>query len=104
MKRLDMRSRTARHARSLLKGAGLLLTGATLAAVGSALAPDAARAGPVKFAQHNYVRAATPDAISNVLLDEEVTITFNSPVLGTSVGPDTILIRTGPTGGEQAHG
>ena len=84
-------------ARRLLRGAALVLTGATLAAGLSAIVPTPqASAGSV-----NYVRSVNPDAVGGILLDEEIAIRFNAPVLPSSVGPDTIVIRFQ---GEQAHG
>lgn len=96
--------RSPRRARQLLAGAGLVLTGATLAAVGSSVLAGAAGAAEQKGASVNYVRSANPDAVSGVLLDEDVAIQFNAPVLASSVGPDTILVRTGVNNGEQARG
>jgi len=93
--------RNSRGARRALAGAALVLTGATLAAVAAAVLPGA----PTAEARiPNYVRSVNPDAISRVLLDEDVVIEFNTAVLGSSIGPDTILVRTGPTNGEQARG
>jgi len=52
----------------------------------------------------NYVRSSSHDAVSGVRLDEVITIRFNAAVLDSTVGPDTILIRTGVNNGEQAMG
>jgi hypothetical protein len=104
MKKMLKHLGNARHGRRLLAGAGLVLTGATLAAVGTSIASAPAGAAESKSAAVNYVRAANPDAVAGVLLDEEVTIQFNAPVLQSSVGPDTILVRTGLNNGEQARG
>jgi hypothetical protein len=104
MTKISMHSRSPRRTRSLLAGAGLVLTGASLAAIGTAFLPGSAGASERKSATLNYVRSANPDAVSGVLLDEEVAIAFNAPVLPSSVGPDTILVRTGVNNGEQAHG
>ena len=79
--------------------AGLLLAGSTLAGMFLAGPAPVAEAG-----ETNYVKSVSHDAISGVRLDEEVVITFNSAVLPSSVGPDTILIRTGSNNGEQASG
>jgi hypothetical protein len=98
---ISQRIRNARGARKILAGAGLALAGATLSAVAAALLPGAPEAQARK---QNYVRSVDPDAVSRVLLDEDVIILFNVPVLSSSVGPDTILVRTGPTNGEQARG
>ena len=104
MKKTLKHLRNVRHGRPLLAGAALVLTGATLAAVGSSLVSAPAGAAESKSAAVNYVRAANPDAVAGVLLDEEVNIQFNAPVLQSSVGPDTILVRTGLNNGEQARG
>jgi hypothetical protein len=91
----------ARRARRMLAGAGLVLTGASLAAIAAAWLPGAPQA---QARTPNFVRSAYPDAISRILLDEDVIIEFNTAVLGSSVGPDTVLIRTGINNGEQARG
>jgi hypothetical protein len=78
---------------------GLVAVGATFGVLVSLPDPGAARAG-----EHNYVKSSSHEAISNVRLDEEIAILFNSAVFPSSVGPDTILIRTGATQGEQANG
>ncbi len=79
--------------------AGAFAMGAGFAGL-SLVSPDAEiHAGAV-----NYVRGSTHDAVSGVRLDEVITIRFNAAVLDSSVGPDTILIRTGVNNGEQAMG
>src|ERR1043165_5007430 len=102
MTRLE--TRTPKRRRRLLEGAGLLLAGATLAAVAGALSPSVAGAGETKAGSVNYVRDATPDPVAGVLLDEEVVVFFNAAVLPSSVGPDTVLVRTGINNSVQAHG
>jgi len=80
-------------------GGGLVAAGAAFGVLLSLPSAAPARAG-----EHNYVRSSSHEAISNVRLDEEVAILFNSALWAPSVGPDTILLRTGPTRGEQASG
>jgi hypothetical protein len=104
MTKTSTHPRNSRRARGLLAGAGLVLTGATLAAVGTGILARPAAASSRKGATLNYVLSANPDAVSGVLLDEELVISFNAPVLPASVGPDTILVRTGINNGEQANG
>ncbi len=58
----------------------------------------------VDAGEANFVRSASHDAIAGVRLDEEVVIRFKSAVLKSSVGPDTLLVRTGTNNGEQARG
>ncbi len=98
----NMKHSHANHKRSLGRvaaGGCLLAAGAALGAAFSSVTPDTAKAG-----ESNYVRGFTHDAVSGVLLDEEVAISFNSALLRSSVGPDTIFVRTGATSGEQANG
>ncbi|MCE9635955.1 MAG: Ig-like domain-containing protein [Planctomycetes bacterium] len=80
-------------------GGGLVAAGAAFGLLLSLPSAPSASAG-----EHNYVRSASHEAISNVRLDEEVSILFNSALWAPSVGPDTILLRTGATRGEQASG
>ncbi|MCG3136172.1 MAG: hypothetical protein HMLKMBBP_04012 [Planctomycetes bacterium] len=84
-------------------GGIVLSVGAVIGVTAGALLPTGG-AGTADAGEVNYVRSASHDAISGVRLDEEVAVNFNAAVLPTSVGPDTILIRTGPTAGEQANG
>jgi hypothetical protein len=78
---------------------GVVLAGAAFGVLLSLPTGGTARAG-----DSNYVRSSSHEAISNVRLDEEISILFNAPLWAPSVGPDTVLIRTGPTQGEQANG
>jgi hypothetical protein len=95
------RRATNRATNRVMAGAGLVLTGASLAAIAATWLPGAPQA---QARTPNFVKSCTPDAISRVLLDEDVVIEFNTAVLNSSVGPDTVLVRTGPTNGEQARG
>ncbi len=94
-----MSQRLAAFLRVYGSAGGLVVTGAAIAAAVTAALPGTATAGEV-----NYVRSASPDAYAGVRLDEEVVIRFATAVLPASVGPDTILVRTGVTNGEQARG
>ncbi len=93
-------SRGARALAGRVAAGGCLL--AVGAAIGAVLSPS--HSGAASAGELNFVRGFTHDAVSGILLDEEVSVTFNSALLRSSVGPDTILIRTGPTSGEQARG
>jgi hypothetical protein len=90
--------RVERLGGALLYG-GALVTGMALGTF-SLVSPST----QVEAGEHNYVRGASHDAVAGVRLDEEVTIRFKSEVLKSSVGPDTILIRTGSGNTEQARG
>ena len=92
------KQRIQRLGSALLYG-GALVTGMAFGTF-SLVSPSA----PVDAGERNYVKSASHDAIAGVRLDEEITIRFNSEVLRNSVGPDTILIRTGTGNTEQARG
>lgn len=98
-----IQKRSSRRSASAMAAGGLVLAGGALGAafcaLGGSASPQKALAG-----EHNYVVSVSHDAVSGVRLDEEVTIRFASGVLPSSVGPDTILIRTGANNGQQARG
>lgn len=99
--------KTVKHARSAGRFAGRLAVGGGILAAGAvvgAVVPGLLAPRDVAAGEHNYVQSFTHDAISGIRLDEEVTVRFASEVLKETVGPDTILIRTGTNSGEQARG
>ncbi len=83
---------------ALLQG-GALVVGVALGTF-SLVRPMA----PAEAGEHNYVRSTTHDGIAGVRLDEEITVRFAADVLRRTVGPDTILIRSGTNNSEQARG
>lgn len=93
------RARTGRVLARALAGGGLVAAGAAFGVLLALPGASDARAG-----EANYVRSASHDAVSNVRLDEEVSILFKARIYPRSVGPDTILLRTGPTLGIGARG
>jgi hypothetical protein len=100
--------RTQRPASRRAAGAvlGRIAVAGGLVAAGSAFGVllGLPSAGPARAGEQNFVRSASHEAITGVRVDEEFTITFNAALWAPSVGPDTILLRTGSTKGEQPRG
>ncbi len=85
-------------------GSALLYGGALTAGVALGAFSLVRPATSVEAGEKNFVRGVSHDAVAGVRLDEEITIRFKSQVLRSSVGPDTILIRTGRGNANQARG
>lgn len=85
-------------------GGALLYGGALTAGVALGAFSLVQPTTEVAAGEYNYVRGVSHDAVAGVRLDEEVTIRFKSELLKSSVGPDTILFRTGSGNSNQARG